>query len=563
MIVLRIFFLLLVSPLLLYPVLETEVALAGDDLKKFTFGDKQKFKVGFRDGEIIVRIQPRPGEGLFRFASWTLKDWNNNYKKIQKFNNNRPLQKGVFVTFPFSELNANMQSLALQTLFEHDSSEEEGWAHRVLFEGETISLISGVFAKNEISAAKLIEYNKLKNNGKNLGIGDVVMIPWDWVREELNLKPVEVKEPLFVKVDQFGKPYAWYKIKKGESLYSSVVIRFTGRTLAEDVNEMAKQLLKLNNIDDERFIMAGSEIKIPLEWISEEYIRKKIAEPLEKEPEEEVVKKPVKKGEAIHVIIDPGHGGVDPGATFGSIAKGDRIYEDETVYDIGLRLAKILKSSNFKIYITLVDPDQEKPIVTLAQKKDSDERVNVNPAYLIRSANVGINMRIFLINNIYNRLLKEKVPKENIILLSLHADALHKSLRGVSVYFPDARLRSHNFKLRHSIYRRRNEYAREIRFTGGENKFAAKASSAFGHNIVQTFKKSGLKAHTSFPVRGYYYRKGKRTLPGILRYSKIPASVLVEVGNLGNDEDRALFGNADFRQKVATALAESIQSHYI
>ncbi|MBU2510078.1 N-acetylmuramoyl-L-alanine amidase [bacterium] len=518
--------------------------------------------MGFDGQNIIVHIRPRPGEGLFRFASWTLRDWGNNYKNIKKYNQDKPLQKGQYVQFPFSALNDNMQSIVLQTLFPNDSSEEEVWAHRVVYHGETISLIAGVFAKNEISYQKLAKYNNLKDNGKNLQIGDVVNIPWSWVRKELNLKPVEVKEPLVVKLDQFGEPHAYYKMNKGESLYSSVVIRFTGRTLAEDVNDMAAKLLKLNNIEDEHFIHVGSEIKIPLEWISEDYLVKKAPTPSEVEPEEKLEIEPSKKEYPIHIIIDSGHGGKDPGALFGSIKTGDLIFEDETVYDISLRLSDLLKSKDYRVHLILEDPNQDKPVTELSMIKDSDERVMVHPPFVINHVNIGINMRIFLINHIYEQLIRKKVPRNNIVLISLHGDALHESLQGATVYYPDARLRSSNFRKLHSIYRKRKEYRKDIEFPVRDNSRAALLSADYGKTVIESFQKAGLKTHKSFAVRGYYYRKGTRTLPGILRYSKIPTSILIEVGNLNNRSDREGLRKAAYRQKVAAAILDSITTRF-
>ncbi len=530
-------------------------------LKEYTFGKNQKFKVGFDGRNIIVYIRPRPGEGAFRFAAWTMRDWRNNFQKIRKYNKNKALQKGQFVRFPFKVLNDNMQSLVLQTLFPNDSGEENVWAHRVMFKGETISLIAGVFAIKEISASQIIQYNKLKHGGKYLGIGDVVNIPWEWVRPELNLKPVEVKEPLVVKEDQFGKKYAYYSIKKGESFYSSVIIRFTGRTLAEDVNNMADQLLKINRIKDERFIPVGMAVKIPLEWISEEYLvqqKPTPSEAVEEEPEKMAVSRDV----PIHVIIDPGHGGKDPGAVWGTIKRKNRIYEDETVYDIALRLAAILKDRKYHVYMTLHDPNQPNPVDKMSITKDSDEVILVNPRYNIQNVKIGINMRILLVNHIYSTLRQKKVPANNIVLLSLHGDALHKSLQGATVYYPDARLRRESFAKRHRVYKIRKEYNPQIKYPIKANSRSAILSSKFGKTIIKTFKSKGLKTHSSFAVRGYYYRKGTRTLPGILRYSKVPTSVLVEVGNINNERDRKGFRSSAFRQKLALALADSIKTRF-
>ena len=532
-------------------------------LQVFTFGNKQKFRAGFDGRTIIVHLQPRPGDGMYRFASWTLRDWKNRFKDIKKYNRNRPLRTNHYVSIPFKALNNDIQSMVLQAIFSNDSSEEDGWAHRVKFPGETVSLIAGVFARSDISSGKLIQYNKLKDQGKKLKKGDTVMIPWKWVKESLHLRPISVRKPLTMGDGVFDSSYAYYQLKKGESLYSAVVVRFTGRTLAEDVNRMAKQLLKLNRIKNEHFIPVGTKLKIPIEWISEDYLIHK--QTLAKEPkaEEKPLRKPARrKDQPIHIILDSGHGGIDPGAVFGSKRNGYQIFEDETVYDISLRVAALLKKGNFVVHRTLIDPNQKKPVARLATIKDVDEYLTVSPTYDLRSSTVGINLRIFLVNSIYNKLIRQKVPKENILLVSLHGDALHRSLRGVTVYYPDHRLRSASFRKSHRVYRRRKEYKREFRFRDRDNIKSARVSADFGKMVIKSFKNAGMKTHSSFAVRGYYYRKGKRTLPGILRYSKIPTSVLVEVGNLNNVKDRRALLKPKYRQQIASTLVASIHQYH-
>ena len=554
--------------LILVPILSPHDVFAAKKRKStlpvFTFGNKQKFRAGFNGRTIIVHLQPRPGDGMYRFASWTLRDWKNRFKDIKKYNRNRPLLANHYVQIPFKALNNDIQSMVLQAVFSNDSGEEDGWAHRVRFPGETVSLIAGVFARNDISSAKLIQHNNLKDQGKRLKKGDTIMIPWKWVKESLHLRPVSVRKPLTMGNKDFDSGYAYYRLKKGESLYSAVVVRFTGRTLAEDVNRMAKQLLKLNRIKNEHFIPVGAKLKIPIEWISEDYLIQK--QTLGKEPaaEEAAERKPARrKDQPVHIILDSGHGGIDPGAIVGSKKNGYQIFEDETVYDISLRVAALLKKGNYVVHPTLIDPNQKKPVLRLATKKDEDEYLTVSPIYDLRSTTVGINLRIFLVNSIYNKLIRQKVPKENILLVSLHGDALHRSLRGVTVYYPDHRLRSASFKKVHRVYRRRKEYQKEFRFRDRDNIKSAKASANFGKKVIESFKKSGLKTHSSFAVRGYYYRRGKRTLPGILRYSKIPASVLVEVGNLNNVKDRKALLRPEYRQRVASTLVASINQYYL
>ena len=47
----------------------------------------------------------------------------------------------------------------------------------------------------------------------------------------------------------------------------------------------------------------------------------------------------------IHVILDSGHGGGDPGAIAGTKKNKDLIYEDEVVYDISRRVTELTEKS--------------------------------------------------------------------------------------------------------------------------------------------------------------------------------------------------------------------------
>ena len=72
-----------------------------------------------------------------------------------------------------------------------------------------------------------------------------------------------------------------------------------------------------------------------------------------------------------------------------------------------------------------------------------------------------------------------------------------------------------------------------------------------------------MRTHrVSSAVRGYLYRKGKKTLPAVLRYSKVPTSVLVEIANLNNRLDRRDLLKSKTRQKIAKAITNSVTAHF-
>jgi len=265
----------------------------------------------------------------------------------------------------------------------------------------------------------------------------------------------------------------------------------------------------------------------------------------------------------IHVILDSGHGGGDPGATAGTKKNKDLIYEDEVVYDISRRVTELLKNHGIIVHNTLADPNQKKPIRFLSHKHDKDEQLLVTPRYLNRNSRTGANMRVYLVNHIFKNLRKKKVPSENILFISLHGDALHSSLSGAMVYFPDSRLRRGRFNMSSKIYRKRKEYSTNLTYKPRDNKYSEKLSKSFGKVIIDEFRELKLRTHrVSSAVRGYLYRKGKKTLPAVLRYSMVPTSVLVEIANLNNRLDRRDLLKSKTRQKIAKAITNSVTAHF-
>ena len=554
--------------------------------------------VGWNGKRLVVKLKPLVGEGGYSLARRVLLSNFRSLKTIRKYSKTRRLYRNRFITFPLKVINGSIRSSALKAVFFKDKAGIGYWKHRVTFAWETTSMIAGLFTKEGIKAGHLVRYNKMRNKGNILKKGDVIKIPWKWVSPELSLRPVSLKPPLKLKQDKSGKFYAHYQMKHGETLYSSVVIRFTGRLLNDEVNQVANKLLKLNNISDAKLIQTRQKIRIPLEWLSEEYLgsqtndvssRKTSVKKTNKKKTKKIKsskavasKKKLKRGKStqkavaqktkskrknnvhkIHVILDSGHGGRDPGATAGSLKNKDLIYEDEVVYDISKRMSKLFKKQGIIVHPTLSDPNQKQPIRYLSHSHDRDERLLVTPNYLTRNARIGVNMRVYLVNHIFKNLRKKKVPSENILFISLHGDALHSSLSGAMVYFPDSRLRRGRFNMSSKIYRKRKEYSTNLTYKPRDNKYSEKLSKSFGKNIINEFRELGLRTHrVSSAVRGYLYRKGKKTLPAVLRYSMVPTSVLVEIANLNNRLDRRDLLKSKTRQKIAKAITNSVTTHF-
>ena len=565
---------------------------------QYQSSETAKMLVGWNGKRLVVKLKPLVGEGGYSLARRVLLSNFRSLKTIRKYSKTRRLYRNRFITFPFNVINGSIRSSALKAVFFKDKAGIGYWKHRVTFAWETTSMIAGLFTKEGIKAGHLVRYNKMRNKGNILKKGDVIKIPWKWISPELSLRQVSLKPPLKLKQDKLGKLYAHYQMKDGETLYSSVVIRFTGRLLNDEVNQVANKLLKLNNISDAKLIQSRQKIRIPLEWLSEEFIvfhtndvsstktsvkktKKKKTKKI-KSSKVAVSKKKLKQGKSIqkavaqktkskrkknvhkiHVILDSGHGGRDPGTSAGSRKNKDLIYEDEVVYDISKRMSNLFKKQGIIVHPTLADPNQKKPIRYLSSRHDRDEHLLVTPRYLARNARIGVNMRVYLVNHIFQQLRKKKVPSENILFISLHGDALHSSLSGAMVYFPDSRLRRGRFNLKNKIYLKRKEYISKLTYKPRDNKYSEKLSKSFGKVIINQFRKLKLRTHrVSSAVRGYLYRKGKKTLPAVLRYSKVPTSVLVEIANLNNRRDRRDLLKSKTRQKIAKAITNSVTAHF-
>ena len=565
---------------------------------QYQSSETSKMQVRWNGKRLVVKLKPLVGEGGYSLARRVLLSNLRSLKTIRKYSKTRRLYRNRFITFPLKVINGSIRSSALKAVFFKDKAGIGYWEHRVTFAWETTSMIAGLFTKEGIKAGHLVRYNKMRNKGNILKKGDVIKIPWKWVSPELSLRPVSLKPPLKLKQDKSGKFYAHYQMKHGETLYSSVVIRFTGRLLNDEVNQVANKLLKLNNISDAKLIQTRQKIRIPLEWLSEEYLgsqtndvssRKTSVKKTNKKKTKKIKsskavasKKKLKRGKStqkavaqktkskrkknvhkIHVILDSGHGGRDPGASAGSRKNKDIIYEDEVVYDISKRMSKLFKKQGIIVHPTLADPNQKQPIRYLSRSHDRDEHLLVTPRYLTRNARIGVNMRVYLVNHIFKQLRKKKVPSENILFISLHGDALHSSLSGAMVYYPDHRLRRGRFILSSKIYRKRKEYISKLTYNPRDNKYSEKLSKSFGKVIINQFRKLRLRTHrVSSAVRGYLYRKGIKTLPAVLRYSKVPTSVLVEIANLNNRLDRRDLLKSKTRQQIAKAITNSVTAHF-
>ncbi len=502
------------------------------------------FKASFRKGEITVDVYPLPGEGYIDMAvriSNQPKQW----RRLKAWNRNRRFPKtGIAIPVPFSYLKPRLRVQVVESLFPQDKFTSAGWRHRVTFRGETMWFIAETFTGDGANHPVLTKANN-RRKGQPISIGDEIIIPHNVLSDEFSRDLPQHPDLTFEKGED-GKLYAVYRLKRGEAIYSAVVVRFTGRVDGNEVNQMARTILELNGLSDPRRIPAGKKIRIPFEYLSDDFATGGA-------PDRVVKVARSGRGARRHVIIDPGHGGSDPGTTRRGLS------EDELAYDVAMRLKKRLEREGATVYLTVEDVQKPGARNSASLSNGKSERLRTTPPYVIRNTRVSVNLRVYLINAIYERLLKKGVDPSNIYMISIHMDHLHPSMHGAMIYYPNANERKSRFKATGRIYNRYAESRRKtLTFSARENRKAESYSYDLSRRIVRSFKKRKVPVHSYRPIRPFVYRKNRKWTPAIIRYSKVPSSVLVEVINMANSKDLANIKNHRFRERVAQALAEAI-----
>ncbi len=137
--------------------------------------------------------------------------------------------------------------------------------------------------------------------------------------------------------------------------------------------------------------------------------------------------------EGWHIVLDPGHGGLDPGALVSARdGNGNKLYvvEDEYVFDIALRVYVLTRLHGAQVTMTLLSPNHlirqsEPPTQTFVHEKNevynsaAYNQTNKLSAWP-RGSNLSTRVRIA-------RQAFAKAPKGRRIFLSFHADVEPKA----------------------------------------------------------------------------------------------------------------------------------------
>jgi len=133
-----------------------------------------------------------------------------------------------------------------------------------------------------------------------------------------------------------------------------------------------------------------------------------------------------------HIVIDPGHGGLDPGAIV-SVADGNGnplvITEDEYVYDISMRLYRILVLHGASVSLTVLSPDHHvrnganarQTFVNLKNEIYNEESHNARKGWRPVGTIEGLDMRKSIASKEIAK-VSSRDKRKGTVFVSIHAD---------------------------------------------------------------------------------------------------------------------------------------------
>ncbi len=530
-----------------------------------------EIRVTIADGdEITLAARPLPGEGLDAFVQRLTEDPKTKKEIVLGNEGVRRLRADKYVRVPYRLLSQGFRKLAIEALFPGDRATPAGWEHTVAAlagKPESLWRIAEWFTGDGTAYRQLREARAITS--LETQPGQVVLVPAKILTPAFAeavaaaVPQPESPPPLEFASDARG-PHAVYRLQKGEALYSAVVVRFTGRVHAEDVNAKAKEIAARSDVADVHAIPVGFPIKIPIADLAPEFrppddptrIEEQNAR-LEASQFANTVKSADLSG--VTLVLDAGHGGRDTGA----IVEG--MQEAAYVYDIACRVERIVRAKTRARVVPTVGRDAPcAPTRSDAVGESRSARVLTTPPYPIEDAAVGVNFRWYLANSVLKNVDKNGGEEARTVFISLHADSLHPAVRGTMVYVPGEKFLNGTFGKSGEPYASRREVreAPRVSFSRRERIAAEGVSRDLADRLVASFREAGLPLHPFQPVRRNVIRGGREWVPAILRYNRIPARVLVEVCNLNNPDDRRLLRTRAYREKVAEAIADALVDFY-
>ena len=233
-------------------------------------------------------------------------------------------------------------------------------------------------------------------------------------------------------------------------------------------------------------------------------------------------KKKYSRNKKLTIVIDPGHGGKDPGTSYQNL-----ISEKEIVLNFSSILKKKLEKAGYRVYLTRSADNfiELKERVKFAKRKGADLFISVHA-----DASKYSSTRGFSVYTLSKKGLDREAEKVAKLENSLSVFS-KKGLKGINLR--DAR----NIK---------DQYYIDLAFDRAKN-----SSTEFADILVNKVEERSELLTRPHRYAGF----------AVLKSPNYP-SVLVELGFITNDKDRNNFGNRNWQSSVATKFVEAINQNF-
>lgn len=220
------------------------------------------------------------------------------------------------------------------------------------------------------------------------------------------------------------------------------------------------------------------------------------------------------------VVIDPGHGGTDPGAS-GYFGKDKLcVAESAYCYDVALRLEKLLKSEGAIVFKT-VKGTQSKPLNNNPQQvipfMKGYSLFNLDNS-IVEAGSLGLSKRVSFAN-----LKLENYPKHKVVFISIHFDVINKKLLGARIIM-----------------------GKNANYLGS----CLKKELETGHRLTTSDNGLLKNGDKSF---------GIKNLVVLGKTNKISECALIELGNFKNETDLWRIRDPKVREDYALIVTKSLE----
>ena len=495
------------------------------------------------------------------------------------------LKPGVAIEtwIDYRDLNSDGKRWALLVLFPRDEWRENQVIHQVVYPKlETVWRISTFFTGHGQNYDELMSINP--RLPEKVRVGDRWVIPRQLLAKELGglkIRPnrsrpedslddeakIEAYRKLLTYELNNDEKYAVYHLRKGEAIYSDVVLRYTDRVYPLEVNALSLLIAKKSGIRDVRSIKPGQSLLIPIDYLASPFQPEgSLALKDEKQIRDEIKRteslsaSPNLKG--VEIILDAGHGGIDPGAS----ANG--LWESDFVYDIANRVrSQLLKETEATVKNTISYPSIRNSIRSRIKRISPSAEILTTPPYRNDGENpssVGVHLRWILSNSWTSKFISNKGDDKKTLFISFHADSLHPSASGTMVYVPGSSGVPDRFQIRGLKGVQVNELPKygSVTFTPQERFLGEVRSRQFSEILIKNLAQNQLPIHQNRAIRNIIQREGTAFVPAVIRYNKSSTKVLIEVANLNNPVDAENLSDPEFRSRFAESVCQAIKAYF-